>query len=58
MYSILSISFDRGQGTISKLAVCYDDNSIFTAGEDGSFVVYEVKDKDCRIKTEILDPAE
>ena len=45
-------------GTIAKLAVCYDDNEIFTTGEDGSFVIYDIKDKDCKMKTEILDPAE
>lgn len=45
-------------GTISKLSVCYDDNYVFSTGEDGSFVVYEVRDKDCKVKTEILDPSE
>ena len=45
-------------GKITKLCVCYDDGLIYTAGEDGSLVIYEVKDKEVKIKLEILDSAE
>ena len=31
---------------------------IFTGGEDGSVIIYEVKDKELKIKLEILDSAE
>lgn len=45
-------------GRVTKLCICYDDGLIFTSGEDGSLVIYEVKDKDMKIKLEILDSAE
>lgn len=32
---------------ISRLKITFDDNYIFSAGNDGSLIIYEVKEKDC-----------
>ena len=35
---------------ISRLKVTFDDNFIFTAGDDGTLIIYENKEKDSKIK--------
>ncbi len=35
---------------IRKLKVSFDDNYIFSAGDDGAIIIYEVKEKDAKIK--------
>jgi len=32
------------------MKVSFDDNYIFTVGEEGAVIIYEVKDKDSKIK--------
>jgi WD40 repeat protein len=40
---------------ITKLAVTHDDNYIFSAGEDGSFICYDFKDNNSKTKLEMPD---
>lgn len=32
---------------ISKVKVSFDDNFVFTTGEDGALIIYEIKDNAC-----------
>jgi len=38
------------QKAITRMKVSFDDNYIFTVGEEGAVIIYEVKDKDSKIK--------
>jgi WD40 repeat protein len=43
---------------ITKLAITYDDNYIFSTGEDGSFICYDFKDNNSKTKLEMPDFSE
>ena len=35
---------------ITKLKVTFDDNYVFSTGEDGVICIYDIKDRDAKIK--------
>jgi len=37
---------------IKKLRVTFDDSYVFTAGEDGMLIIFEIKDKESKLKRE------
>ena len=39
----------HGKG-IKKIKITFDDQYIFTAGEDGMLIIYEIRDKEGKIK--------
>lgn len=43
---------------MTKLAITHDDNYIFSAGEDGSFICYDFKDNNSKTKLEMPDFSE
>lgn len=43
---------------MTKLAITHDDNYIFSAGDDGSFICYDFKDNNSKTKLEMPDFAE
>ena len=40
---------------ITKLVITYDDNYLFSTGEDGSFICYDFKDNNSKTKLEMPD---
>jgi hypothetical protein len=43
---------------VNCLAITYDDMYVFTGGNDGMLVTYEVKDKEFKVKMDSMDPTE
>ncbi len=37
---------------IKKIRITFDDSYIFTAGEDGLLIIYEIRDKEGKMKRE------
>ena len=33
---------------IEKMAIDYNDETLFTAGDDGAIIVYDIQDKECK----------
>ena len=40
---------------IKKIRITFDDSYIFTAGEDGLLIIYEIRDKEGKMKREKVD---
>jgi WD40 repeat protein len=40
---------------ITKIVITYDDNYMFSCGEDGSFICYDFKDNNSKTKLEMPD---
>lgn len=49
-------------GPIERMKLSYDDKSLFTVGEDGCVIIWEIKDKDARVNrgkdTKEMPPSE